>query len=103
MKILCVFGKHNYGDPRRGEGYEYSNFLPALKALGHEVHFFESWNRDCHSSFSALNRALLDRVQDLRPDLLFCVLMGYEVWLETLHMVRESGRAELGHRRFVEV
>lgn len=95
MKILCVFGQHNYGDPRRGEGYEYSNFLPALRALGHEVHFFESWNRDCYSGFETLNRALLESVEQLRPDVLFCVLLGYEVWLETLHMVRDSGTAIL--------
>ena len=44
MKILCVLGEHNYGDPGRGECYEYVNFLPALKSLGHEVVFFESFN-----------------------------------------------------------
>ncbi len=95
MKILCVFGQHNYGDPRRGEGYEYSNFVPALRALGHEVHFFESWNRDCYSGFEALNHALLDCVEQLRPDVLFCVLMGYEVWLESLRMIHDSGTAIL--------
>lgn len=91
MKLLCVFGRHNYGDPSRGEGYEYSNFLPALRALGHEVHHFESWDRDAHTDFPALNTALLDRVESLRPDLLFCVLMGYEVWAETLAIVRDAG------------
>lgn len=91
MKILCVFGRHNYGDPSRGEGYEYSNFLPALSALGHEVHHFESWDRSAHADFAALNGALLDRIDLLRPDLLFCVLMGYEVWTETLRTLRASG------------
>lgn len=33
MKILCVFGRHAYGDPARGEGYEHANFLPAFAAL----------------------------------------------------------------------
>ena len=37
MKILCVFGRYAYGDPKRGEGYEHANFIPALQALGHEV------------------------------------------------------------------
>ncbi|MFZ5455044.1 MAG: CgeB family protein [Pseudomonadota bacterium] len=91
MKLLCVFGRHNYGDPARGEGYEYSNFLPALRALGHEVHHFESWDRDAHADFAALNTALIDQVEALRPDLLFCVLMGYEVWTETLASVRDAG------------
>ncbi len=91
MKLLCVFGRHNYGDPARGEGYEYSNFLPALRALGHEVHHFESWDRNAHADFAALNLALLDRVDTLHPDLVFCVLMGYEVWTETLRTLRLGG------------
>jgi spore maturation protein CgeB len=91
MKILCVFGRHNYGDPARGEGYEYCNFLPALRALGHDVHHFESWNRSAHADFAALNEALLDRVEQLRPDLVFCVLHAYEVWLETLHLLDRAG------------
>jgi len=44
MKTLCVFGQHNYGDPGRGLGYEYTNFIQALKNLGYEVVFFESLN-----------------------------------------------------------
>ncbi len=91
MKILCVFGRHNYGDPRRGDGYEYSNFLPALRALGHEVECFESWNRDAWGGFVELNQSLLEKVAAWQPDVLFCVLMGYEVWLETLRLVRDSG------------
>lgn len=91
MKILCVFGRHNYGDPARGEGYEYCNFLPALRALGHDVHHFESWDRTAHADFAALNTALLDEVDRLRPDLVFCVLLGYEVWVETLRALRSAG------------
>lgn len=95
MRVLCVFGRHNYGNPARGEGYEYSNFLPALRALGHDVHHFESWDRSAHADFAALNTALLDRVDALRPDLLFCVLMGYEIWTETLRAVRAAGLSVL--------
>ncbi|MGV2480248.1 UNVERIFIED_CONTAM: hypothetical protein IGO34_25950, partial [Salmonella enterica subsp. enterica serovar Weltevreden] len=58
---------------------------------GHEVTHFESWNRDAHTDFAALNLALLDQVDSLRPDLVFCVLMAYEVWTETLHAIRGAG------------
>lgn len=91
MRILCVFGRHNYGDPRRGEGYEYSNFIPALRALGHEVHLFDSWYRAGYENFAALNRALLEEVERLRPDVLVCVLQAYEIWLETLRILRDGG------------
>ena len=91
MKILCVFGRHNYGDPARGEGYEYRHFLPALRALGHEVELFDSFSRLVHRDFAHLNTDLLETVNRFRPQLMFCVLMGYEVWLETLEAIRASG------------
>jgi spore maturation protein CgeB len=91
MKILCVMGEHAYGDPARGEGPEYANFLPALRRLGHQVSFFESLSRKPYDDFSALNHALLKRVQETGPDLVLCVLMQYEVWLETVRIMRNSG------------
>ena len=93
MRILCVFGRHNYGDPARGEGYEYTNFLPALRALGHDVSLFDSWDRSAYRDFTDLNRSFLERVERERPDVIFCVLLGYELWTETLNCVRSSGTA----------
>jgi len=97
VKILCVFGQHNYGDPGRGLGYEYTNFIPALKNLGYEVLFFESLNKSKYSDYADLNRALLQMVENEKPDLIFCVLMTYEIWLETLQLIREGSDAALIH------
>lgn len=91
MNILCVFGEHAYGDPARGEGYEYVNFLPALRRLGHRISFFESFSREPYADFAGLNRALLKRVEETSPDVVFCVLMQYEVWIETMRLIRKSG------------
>lgn len=91
MKVLCVFGQYAYGDPMRGEGYEYTNFIPALQRLGHQVTLFDSLDRSAYDDFAALNRALLKRVEDIQPDVVFCVLMQYEVWIETLRLIRKSG------------
>ena len=88
MRVLCVWGRHNYGDPMRGESYEYVSFLPALRALGHEVAFFEAWNRRSHADFADLNCKLLSVVEEVRPDMVFTVLLSYEVWLETLDLIR---------------
>jgi spore maturation protein CgeB len=95
MKILCVFGEHNYGDPARGIGYEYSNFLPAIKRIASDVIFFESFSRRPYRNFADLNRRLLQTVEKMQPDLIFCVLMGYEVWLETLDLIRKHSHAIL--------
>ena len=91
MKILCVFGRHAYGDPARGEGYEHVNFLPALRRLGHEVSFFESLDRELYDDFAGLNHSLLQRVEETAPDVVLCVLMQYEVWIETMCLIRKSG------------
>ncbi len=95
MKALCVLGQHNYGDPARDLGYEYVNFLPALTQLGYAVTHFESFDRTPYSDFADMNRRLLETVERVQPDLVFCVLMGYEVWTETLDLIRRSGRALL--------
>lgn len=91
MKILCVFGQHAYGDPARGDSYEYVNFLPSWRRLGHQVSFFESFSREPYADFAALNRALLRRVEETAPDIVFCVLMQYEIWTETLRLILNSG------------
>ncbi len=93
MRILCVFGRHNYGDPERGEGYEYSNFLPALGRLGHRVILFDNWDRSHHRGFPELNAALLRVVEEQRPDIIFSVQVHFELWLETWQILRDSGIA----------
>jgi len=97
MKILCVFGEHNYGNPERGTGYEYANFIPAMKRLGHEVVFFDSLNKSLYSDFADMNRKLLQRVAREKPDVIFFVLMTCEIWLETLQLIREGSEAALMH------
>lgn len=89
MKILFVCGKHNYGDSRRGIGYEYGNIRPALMALGHEVVFFESWDKTKYDSFADLNRKLLETAAIEKPDAVLLILMNYEVWIDTLKIIRE--------------
>lgn len=91
MRILCVFGQHNYGNPQRGVGYEYANFLPALRRLGHEVSFFESYNRSGYRDFGELNRRFLEQVERLKPDVVFSIPMLYEIWIETWEIVRDAG------------
>lgn len=91
MKILCVFGRYNYGDPARGTSPEYAAFVPALKRLGHEVHHFESWDRRNYPDLGALNEALLNEVGRIRPDVMLTVQMHYELWLETLEEIRAQG------------
>jgi spore maturation protein CgeB len=93
MKILCLFGRHAYGDPARGEGYEHANFMPAFAALGHQVELFDSFDRQQYSDFADLNLRLIEHIRAFQPDVIFCVLMSYEVWLETLDLIRSKSPA----------
>jgi len=93
MKILCAFGRHAYGRVERGTSYEAANFIPALKNMGHEVVLFDSWDRDAHPNFIELNRAFLLAVEQEQPDIIFCVLLGYELWLETLALAKQASGA----------
>lgn len=95
MKIFCMFGQHNYGNPERGVSYEYANFIPALQNLGHEVVFFDSLDKSLYRNFSDLNLQLLHKVEEDRPDIIFCVLMGYEIWLETFDLIRSGSNAAI--------
>jgi spore maturation protein CgeB len=87
MKILCVFGKFQYGEPARGQGLEYDAFIPAFRRLGHEVHHFDSWRKGVYSDYADLNKCLLEAVSEINPDILFTVHMEYELWIETLEII----------------
>ncbi len=89
MRVLCVFGRYAYGEVERGEAYEYANFLPALENISTEVSLFDSFSRDMYADFAELNLAFLETVDRFKPDLVFAVLMGYEIWTETLEILRQ--------------
>lgn len=91
MKILCVFGKHQYGDPARGLGTEYAAFVPALRHLGHEVLHFDTWEKNRFEDYAAMNVALLAEVDEVRPDVVLSVQMHYELWLDTIARISSRG------------
>jgi len=97
VKILCAFGKHNYGNAARGLGYEYSNFLPALQSLGHEIVFFELWDRSAYLDFAELNKSFLHCIEREQPDVVLCVTMTTELWIETLQLARQGNSAVFIH------
>ena len=91
MKILCVFGKHQYGRPALGIGIEFAAFTSALRRLGHEVVHFESWERGLYRDYAELNQSLLACVARENPAVLLTVQRDCEIWTETLDAIRERG------------
>lgn len=88
MKILCVFGQHQYGNIQRGESTESFSFVPALKALGHEISLFDSWNKSLYTDFAELNSKFVDECRRYAPEVVLWVSLTCEIWLETLDYVR---------------
>jgi spore maturation protein CgeB len=91
MKVLCVFGKYQYGDPSRGIGVEYAAFIPSLERLGHQVIHFDSWQRNKFADYAELNQALLRMVEQTKPEVMLTVQRDYEIWLETLQIIQHRG------------
>lgn len=90
MKIFCAMGQYQYGDQSRGIGTEYAAFIPALQNLGHQVEHFEIWNREAYVDLAELNWTFLQKAIQLSPDLILTVPMNYELWIETLHVVKAN-------------
>lgn len=97
MKVLCVLGRYNYGSIDRGDGYEYANFTSAFRAIGWDVEVFDSLARTQFQNFAELNEALLQTASSFDPDFILLVLMHYEIWSETLDLLRGKTSAVLVH------
>lgn len=89
MKILAALPRYAYGDPRRGDSYEYANFLPALERLGHEVLHFDTL--DPSLEVAVRGDRLIAAVDRARPDIVLLVLLMHEIPIEAL---RELGASE---------
>mgnify|MGYP006425374525 FL=1 len=94
MKILSVFGQYQYGKEERGLSTEYFSFIPALEELGYEIVFFDSWNRTLYNDFIELNNAFINIVEIEKPDIIFTVQLGYEIWLETWDYIRANNKCK---------
>ncbi len=91
MKILCVFSKYQYGEHTRGIATEYAAFIPAVKRLGYEVIHFDSWDKKLYTDYAQMNQALLQTVEQEKPDVMLTIQRDYEIWLETLQIIQERG------------
>ncbi|WP_332862617.1 glycosyltransferase family protein [Janthinobacterium svalbardensis] len=69
MKILLVCMRYDYGDPSRGESYEYYNFYQSLISLGHEVLLFDYMTVLKEIGKPEMNRKLLETAESFSPDL----------------------------------
>lgn len=97
MKVLCAFGKHQYGDSSRGLSTEYFSFYKSLKALGHDVKIVDIWNKSLYADSIDLNESLVKECIEFDPDIIFASLLLFEVWMETFDYVKQKTGSTLVH------
>ncbi len=78
MKLLYACMKYDYGDPKRGLGYEYYNFYLTFKKMGLDIVEFDCMSILKKIGRKKMNLLLWETVQKEKPDLLFCALMQNE-------------------------
>lgn len=88
MKIMLVCMRYDYGDPKRGESYEYYNFYDSLIRMGHDVFLFDYMTELRQIGKSAMNRKLQETAAQLAPDLAMFSLYTDQLEPEALEQVR---------------
>lgn len=83
MKILHVDFEFDYGNPKRGKNLiGEMGFKQSMIALGHEVISFY-WDKYLHD-VDSLQKALLLKAEEIKPDLIFFMLFQDQFKKETL-------------------
>lgn len=88
MKIVPVFLRYDYGQKSRGDSLEYQGFIPALEQIFDEVHPF--WFDNLLNEKDKLQDKLIQFVDEIRPDIVFFILMKNEFTFETLDYLKNK-------------
>lgn len=89
MKILFVDLQYDYGVPARGPNIiGQLGFMKSLEKLGHEVIPF--YYDEYLKKTDKLQGALLNKADDVKPDLIFFILFQTQFKLETLNKLKEK-------------
>ncbi|OGZ27139.1 MAG: hypothetical protein A2365_00520 [Candidatus Nealsonbacteria bacterium RIFOXYB1_FULL_40_15] len=86
-KILYIALKYDYGDPKRGFGFEHYNFYDSLVNMGNEVVYFPFDEAMINYGKEKMNELLLETARKENPDLCFFFLFGDEIKKETVKKI----------------
>ena len=95
MRILFCGLKYEYGDPKRGLSFEYKNIFDSLKNMeGVEAEMFGMDEILVEVGRDEMNKQLILRVQESKPDLLFCFLFTEEIKKETIEQITKKTKTK---------
>jgi spore maturation protein CgeB len=86
MKIVPVFLRYDYGIQSRGDSLEYNGFFQALKQITDKVYPF--WFDEYLSKKDELQKRVIEFIDEVKPDIVFFILMKDEFTFETLDYLK---------------
>lgn len=89
-RILFAGMKYAYGLESRGHSYEFDNLYLPLLDMGYDVEFFDFVELFMNHGGRNTNTLLLSRIDNFKPDLLFCSLFTDEINPKTIKDVSEN-------------
>ena len=87
--VLMVAPRWDYGDPSRGDSFEYENFGLAMSNIAPHVKFFDS-TRLCGIAGEDQYRILMDELEDAKATVMFSMFFGDDIDPEALRQVRDT-------------
>lgn len=85
-KILCLMHKNQFGDENKPISAEYNGIYKSLKKINRKTYFFDTHEKK--NSIYQNNIAIIKKVKKIKPDLIFCHQSSYEIYKETLEILR---------------
>ncbi|MFA7653838.1 MAG: glycosyltransferase [Candidatus Magasanikbacteria bacterium] len=94
MKILYIASRYDYGKVERGYSFEHYNFYESLIKMEngrHQVVYFAFDEIIKEFGRETMNKKLLEKVKEEKPDLCFFFLFTDEIYPETIKKITDSG------------
>jgi len=96
MKILYIAKKYDYGDPKRGFSFAHYNFYDSLIKMNnkqHQVVYFPFDEIMLENGRDAMNKMLIERVFQEKPDFCFFCISFDEIKKETIREITNKSMA----------
>ena len=86
-KILCLMHKYQFGDSKKPISAEYNGIYKSLKKINDQTYFLDTHNRK--KTIYENNLEILKKVKKIKPDIIFCHQSSYEIYKETLVILKK--------------
>ncbi len=95
LKVLFAALKYDYGQKDRGLSVEHTNFYDCLSKMPDvEADFFAVDEEAWEAGRDSMNEKLIKKVEETKPDLLFCFLLSEEIKKSTIDYITRKTKTK---------